>query len=75
MPRSTMEPGVGTITDDDPTPTLTINDRSTGESGTASFTVSLSAVSGKTVTVQYATSDGTAAAGATIRQLRGRSPS
>jgi hypothetical protein len=53
-----------TITDDDPTPTLSINDVSAneGNSGTSTFdfTVTLSAASGLTVTVNYATSDGTA---------------
>jgi hypothetical protein len=56
--------GVGTITDDDPTPTLTIGDASISEpdSGTASmvFTVTLSAASGRSVTVNYATANGTA---------------
>jgi large repetitive protein len=54
--------GVGTITDDDLAPTLTINDVSLneGNSGTtnAVFTVSLSAASGQTVSVQYATATG-----------------
>ena len=56
--------GHGTITDDDPLPTLTINDVpvTEGSSGTtaANFTVSLSAPSGRTVTVGYATANGTA---------------
>ncbi|MHB8877335.1 MAG: Calx-beta domain-containing protein, partial [Myxococcaceae bacterium] len=59
--------GVGTIIDDDATPTLSVNDVqiAEGNAGTtnASFTVALSAVSGQTVTVSYATSDGTATAG------------
>lgn len=54
----------GTIIDDDAAPTLTINDVSLaeGNAGTTSltFTVSLSAASGRTVTVAYATADGTA---------------
>lgn len=53
-----------TITDDDPQPTLSINDVTVteGNSGTtnAVFTVTLSAVSGQTVTVNYQTADGTA---------------
>ncbi len=53
-----------TITDDDVTPTLSIDDVSEneGNSGTASFdfTVSLSAASGRTVTVVYGTADDTA---------------
>jgi hypothetical protein len=58
--------GAGVITDDDPTPTLSINDVTVteGDAGTvdASFTVTLSAASGRTVTVQYATANGTAVA-------------
>ena len=58
--------GLGTITDNDPTPTLSINDVTVTETdaGTvdATFTVSLSAVSGRDVTVNYATSNGTASA-------------
>ena len=56
--------GVGTITDDDPLPSLTINDVSLveGNAGTSNltFTATLSAASGKTVTVDYATADATA---------------
>lgn len=59
--------GTGTITNDDAQPTISINDVSVteGNSGTvtATFTVSLSAASGQTVTVNFATSGGTAAAG------------
>src|SRR5262249_46918368 len=58
--------GVGTITDDDPTPTLAINDVTVTEGNTgtvnANFTVRLSAASGRTVTVKYATANGTATA-------------
>ena len=53
--------GVGTITDDDATPSISIADLSVDESvGTMSFTVTLSAISGRDVTVDYATTDGTA---------------
>ena len=56
--------GLGTITDDDPAPTLSIGNRAVteGDSGTvdATFTVTLSAVSGRTVTVDYATANGSA---------------
>jgi hypothetical protein len=56
--------GVGTITNDDAVPTLSIDDVavSEGNTGTATlgFTVSLSAASGQTVTVAYATANGTA---------------
>ena len=56
----------GTITDDDDPPTLSINDVTVTEGDsrttTATFTVTLSAASGQTVTVDYATADGTATA-------------
>lgn len=60
--------GVGTITNDDTQPTISINDVSVNEgnaagSATAGFTVSLSNASGQTITVTYATADGTATAG------------
>jgi hypothetical protein len=58
--------GQGTITDDDPTPALSVNDVTVteGDSGTVSavFTVSLSGLTGRTVTVHYATADDTAMA-------------
>jgi len=58
--------GVGTIDDNDPLPTLSINDVtvSEGNAGTvsANFTVNLNAASGRAVSVGYATADGTAAA-------------
>lgn len=56
--------GVGTITNDDPLPSMSIDDVSVveGNAGTVSavFTVTLSAASGQTATVLYATADGTA---------------
>ncbi|MFN3747579.1 MAG: putative Ig domain-containing protein [Sphingorhabdus sp.] len=56
--------GVGTIVNDDPLPSLSINDVTVteGNAGTinAVFTATLSAASGQTVTVNYATADGTA---------------
>jgi hypothetical protein len=56
--------GVGTIVDNDPEPTLSIDDVSVleGEAGTttATFTVSLSTASENTIAVAYATTDGTA---------------
>ncbi len=58
--------GLGTILNDDAVPALSINDVTVteGNSGTtnAVFTVSLSAVSGQTVTVNFATADGAAVA-------------
>ena len=60
----TTATGTGTITDNDPTPSLVINDVSLteGNSGTvnADFAVTLSAPSGRTVTVNYATANSTA---------------
>ncbi len=60
--------GQGTITDDDPLPVLSINDVSRAEGNLGNtrmftFTVTLSAVSGRTVTVNFATADGTAQTG------------
>jgi hypothetical protein len=59
---------VGTITDDDAPPTLSVNDVSVTEGNvgttTATFTVSLSAASGNVVTFNWATAPGTATAGA-----------
>jgi exo-beta-1,3-glucanase (GH17 family) len=59
--------GACTIVDNDPLPSLTISNAAVTEpdGGTvnAVFTVKLSAASGKTVTVKFATADGTAAAG------------
>ncbi len=53
-----------TILDDDPAPSLTIADASANENvGTLDFTVSLSQVSGKDVSVNYATSGVTALLG------------
>ena len=59
--------GLGTITDDDAAPTLSINDVTVTEGNAGSvnavFTVSLSAASSQSVSVNYATANGTAAAG------------
>ncbi|MFL6334996.1 MAG: Calx-beta domain-containing protein [Pyrinomonadaceae bacterium] len=59
--------GIGTIKDDDDAPSISVNDVTVleGNAGTANatFAVTLSAPSGRTVTVNYATSDGTATAG------------
>ena len=58
--------GVGTITDDDATPTLSTAAVTVGEStATTAFTVALSAAAGRNLTVNYATADGTAIAGGT----------
>ncbi|MBN1922810.1 MAG: right-handed parallel beta-helix repeat-containing protein, partial [Anaerolineae bacterium] len=60
--------GIGTLNDGSPQPSLSINDRTVTEGDTSSstqavFTVSLNSPSGKTVTVAYATADGTALTG------------
>jgi probable HAF family extracellular repeat protein len=54
--------GVGTIVDDDPPPALSISDTTVSENGTATFNITLSQLSGQTVTVNYTTSNGTAIA-------------
>ena len=59
--------GAGAIEDDDPPPSLSINDVTATEGNTgstnATFTVTLSTASGQQVTVAYETADGTATAG------------
>ena len=59
--------GVGTITDDDGTPTLSVDDPSTDEGDTSTsdltFTVTLSNPKSQTVTVNYTTGGGSATAG------------
>lgn len=56
-----------TILDDDPLPTISIGDAAVAEGNSATktltFTATLSAPSGQTVTVQYATADGSASSG------------
>lgn len=67
--------GQGTIVNDDAVPTLSINDVTVteGNSGTtnANFTVTLSAASALTVTVNYGTSSGTATSGSDFTQTGG----
>ena len=65
--------GTFTITDDDATPSLSINDVSTSnESNTATnMTVTLSAAAGRDVTVDFATSNGTATAGSDYTATNG----
>jgi CSLREA domain-containing protein len=64
-----------TITDNDPAPSLSINDvsQAEGNSGTTNFnfTVTLSAASGQTVSVNYATANGTAQAGSDYLSVNG----
>ena len=54
---------VGTITDDDPLPSLSVSDASTDEGGALVFVVTLDAPSGREVVVPVSTRDGTARAG------------
>jgi len=64
--RSSVSQGQGTITDNDATPKLSVNDvtvtEGTGGTTEAEFTVTLSAVSGLPVSVKYATANNTAVA-------------
>ncbi len=62
----------GTIQDNDATPSLTINNISVNEgAGTATFTVTLSAASGQTVTVNYSTANNTAVSGSDYTAVSG----
>ena len=66
--NATISDATGTLTivDDDDAPTLSINDVSyteSGSAGNATFTVTLSAASSKEVIVNYASSNSTALAG------------
>jgi chitinase len=65
--------GLGTITDNDATPSLTVNDVTVAEidagTVTATFTVTLSAASGRTVTVNRSTANVTATAPADYTAL------
>ena len=65
---------VGTVLDDDPEPGISVADASVSEGNNSvnlNFTVSLDAASGKTVTVNYQTQDGTAAAGSDYTATNG----
>jgi hypothetical protein len=55
--------GTGTITNDDSAPTIAIDNVSANEGSTLSFTATLSSASSQTITVDYATSNGTATTG------------
>lgn len=57
--------GQGTITEDDPMPTIDVDSPTVSETdGTATFTISLDAAAAVDVTVDYATADGSATDGA-----------
>ena len=66
---------VGTILDDDPPPAMSVSNATAPEGScapsSAVFDVSLSAPSGRSVTVSYATADGTAAAGGDYAPISG----
>ena len=62
----------GTISDNDGTPSLTINDRSVNEgAGSVTFTVTLSNPSSSPVSVSYASANGTATAGSDYSAVNG----
>jgi hypothetical protein len=67
--------GTATISDDDPPPSVTLNDLvfHEGDSGVKAVSVEvlLSGASGKTVTVNFATADGTASAGSDYSAVSG----
>ncbi|MEO8434757.1 MAG: Calx-beta domain-containing protein, partial [Pyrinomonadaceae bacterium] len=67
--------GVGTITNDDAVPSLSLNDATANEGNTGTttftFTATLSNPSSQTVTVNYAMADGTAAAGSDYQNASG----
>ena len=67
--------GLGTITDDDPLPALSVNDIAVteGDGGTvsATFTVTVSPVSGRQVSVDYATANESALAGSDYQATTG----
>ena len=71
----TQSTAILTIVDNDPTPTLSIDDVSLaeGDAGTQTFTftVSLSAPSGLAVSVDFATSDGSATSGSDFTSTSG----
>ncbi len=54
--------GIGTIVDIDPLPTASVND-ATQDGSTVTFTVTLSAGSGRTITIDWETEDGSKTAG------------
>ena len=62
----------GTINDAVGQPTLNVSGASANEGAAVEFTVSLSVASGQTVTVQYATSSGTATSGTEFTPGSGR---
>ena len=62
---------VGVIEDDDPAPELEISGGAASEGETMGFAVTLSGLTARTVTVDYATADGSATAGADYGSVSG----
>ena len=62
---------VGVIEDDDPVPELEISGGAASEGETMGFAVTLSGLTARTVTVDYATADGSATAGADYGSVSG----
>ena len=62
---------VGVIEDDDPVPELEIGGGAASEGETMGFAVTLSGLTARTVTVDYATADGSATAGADYGSVSG----
>ena len=62
---------IGLIEDDDPVPELEISGGSAGEGETLGFVVTLSGSTARTVTVDYATTEGSATAGADYAPVSG----
>lgn len=63
--------GVATILDNDAPPSVSVADCATLEGGVCAFGLSLSAASSKTVTVSYATANGSATAGSDYSSVSG----
>ena len=62
---------VVTITDNDPAPTVSIGDATATEGDVATFTVTLSTASGRPVTVDFATAEGSATGGSDYTSASG----
>ena len=63
--------GIGTITDNDDPPEVSIGDAEAAEGESAAFEVTLGEASGREVTVAFGTSDGTAAGGEDYETVAG----
>ena len=63
MQLGAVTTSVGTITENDPVPTVTISDATVTEGNSASFTVTLSEVAAKDIVIKWTTLNGTAIGG------------